>query len=280
MDIFSTLLLQPLASGLILFYKILGQNMGLAIIGFSLFLRFILNPLTKPYMDSMKKMKDIAPEIAKLKNKHKDDKIKFAQAQADFYKERGVNPGAGCLPYLLQIVVLIAFFNVFTKTLSPDVDPTSEFNKLLYSPLQFSQEEKINTKFLYLDITTPDCFGPGKCVTDPFKLPFAIPGPILILSALVQFLSAKVMIPLTKVEEKIAKKTKGQEDDMQVAMQKSMSYMFPVFTLIIGLQFASGLAIYWFIFSLAQIYQQVKSQGWGEIEPLLAKLKTVNKHSV
>jgi YidC/Oxa1 family membrane protein insertase len=266
MNIFTTLLLQPLANGLILTYRILFENMGVAIIGFSLFLRFVLNPLTKPYMDSMKKMREFAPHLEKLKKKYKDDRVKLAQAQADLYREKGVNPGAGCLPYLLQIVILIAFFNVFTRTLSPDGDPTARFNELLYEPLKFTAEEQVGSKFLYLDITKPD-------VINLPALPFPIPGPILALSALVQFLSAKVMTPYIKEEEKQAKKTKEQSDDFQVSMQKSMTYTFPLFTLLIGMQFASGLAIYWFVFSLSQSMQQVRSQGWGGLTPWINRLK-------
>src|SRR4030065_1481337 len=97
MNIFSTLLVQPLANGLIAFYKLLGGNMGLAIIGFSLFLRVILSPLTKPYMQSMKRMKDLAPRLEKLKAKYKDDKKGMALPQADLYKKEKINPGAGCL---------------------------------------------------------------------------------------------------------------------------------------------------------------------------------------
>lgn len=273
MNIFTTILIEPLANGLMLFYRILGGNMGLAIIGFSLFLRFILNPLTKPYMESMKKMREYAPQLTKLKKKHEGDKIKFAQAQADFYKEKGINPGAGCLPYLLQIVVLIAFFNVFTRTLSPDVDPTGSFNELLYEPLKLSQGQEINTDFLYLNITRPDVFNLP-------SLPFPIPGPILILAALIQFLSAKVTSPAAKIEQSIAEKTKGEADDFQVAMQKYMVYTFPLFTLIIGIRFASGLALYWLVFSTTQAYQQVRAQGWGELSPWLEKanlIKSENK---
>lgn len=265
MNIFTVLLTQPLANGLIVFYKVLFQNMGLAIIGFSLFLRFILNPLTKPYMESMKKMKDIAPQLEKIKLKYKGDKVKFAQAQADFYKEKGVNPGAGCLPYLLQIAVLIAFFNVFTKTLVPGTNAAESFNTLLYDFLKFKPGEIVNMNFLYLDMTKPDI------ISLPF-LSFAIPGPVLFLSALTQFFSAKVMNPFTKMEEKMVKKTEGTGDDMQVAMQKSMSYTFPLFTLFIGMKFASGLALYWFVFSLTQIYQQVRSQGWGELTPFIKRM--------
>src|SRR3989338_9715557 len=211
MNIFQLLLTQPLTNGLILFYKVLLGNMGLAILGFGLFLRFALNPLTKPYMKSMKKMKEHEKDLSKLKERHGGDRKKLMAAQADLYKERGINPGAGCLPYLLQIVVLIAFFNVFTRVLSPDGNPALRFNELLYTPLKFEQDEVINTKFLYLDITKPDSFKLE-------FLPFSIPGPILILAALVQFVSAKVMTPYTKIEEKIAKKTKEATDDFQVAM--------------------------------------------------------------
>ena len=254
MNIFEIILIQPLANGLILFYRLLGENMGLAVIFFSLALRLILNPLTKPYMESMKKMKEFNPQLAKLKKKYANDKMKLAQAQADYYREKGIKPGAGCLPYLLQIVVLIAFFNVFTQTFSSSEDLTMSFNKLLYSPLKFEEGQTINTKFLYLDISKPDTISvPG--------IDFTFPGPVLILAALSQFFSSKLMSKQTDVEQKMARETKEKEDDMQVAMKKSMIYTFPFFTLVIGRRFASGLALYWLVFSLTQVFQQVKIQG-------------------
>jgi YidC/Oxa1 family membrane protein insertase len=237
----------------------------LAIIGFSIFLRVILNPLTKPYMESMKKMKEVAPNLEKLKKKYGSDKVKMAQAQADLYKQKGINPGAGCIPYILQIVVLIAFFNVFTRTLYPNVDTIKSFNELLYSPLKFSSEQQINTKFLYMDIKKPDT------IKLDF-LPFAIPGPILILAAVVQFLSAKISAPFIEKEEEVARKTKEATDDMQLAVQQSMIYTFPLMTLFIGLKFPSGLAIYWLMFSLMQALQQYRSQGWGGLTPFVKRL--------
>jgi YidC/Oxa1 family membrane protein insertase len=273
MNIFNIILIAPLTNGLILFYRLLGGNMGLAIIGFSLVLRFLLNPLTKPYMESMKKMKLIEPELKKLKERHKDDKKKLMEAQAEFYKQKGVNPSAGCLPYLLQIVVLIALFNVFTRVLSVNGDVIPKINELLYPPLKFAQETVLNTKFLYLDVTKPDVFKiPG--------IPFNLPGPILILSALVQLISAKMMTPYIKEEKKFAKKTVSKEDDLQVTMQKSMSVTFPLFTLIIGLSFPSGLVLYWLLFSLWQAIQQYQTSGWGGLNPLISRvglLKSVDQ---
>lgn len=264
MNIFTILLIQPLTSGLILFYKILGGNLGLAIIGFSLFLRVILNPLTKPYMESMKKMKEFTPQLEKLKLKYKNDKQGLLKAQADFYKEKGINPGAGCLPYAIQIIILIALFNVFISALSVNTNGVAKLNGLLYPPLRFANEQKLNTRFLYLDVTKPDSFGlPG--------VPFKIPGLILILSALAQFVSAKMLAPLISAEESVAKKTKDEKDDIQVAMQQSMIYTFPLFTLVFGLNFPSGLALYWLLFSLFQIWQQYTTSGWGGLTPWLKK---------
>ncbi|MBI2103811.1 membrane protein insertase YidC [Candidatus Woesebacteria bacterium] len=267
MNIFEVLLLQPLANGLVLFYRVLGGNMGLAIIAFSVFLRFILTPLTRPYMESMKKMKSYQKDLEKIKKRHKGDRPKFMKAQADFYKEKGINPSAGCLPYLLQIVVLIAFFNVFSRVLAPDGDVVSRFNELLYEPLKFAQDAIINTKFLYLDITKPD--------TISGLVPIALPGPFLILAAAVQFLSAKISAPYIETEKKIAQKTKGEADDIGVAMQQSMVYTFPLITLLVGINFASGLVLYWLVFSALQAYQQYRSSGWGGLTPWVRRLNLV-----
>lgn len=264
MNIFTILFTQPLANGLALFYKLVG-NLGLAIIVFSLVLRFILLPLTSPYMNSMKKMKKYQNELDKLKKKHKGDRTKLMQAQADFYKEKGINPGAGCLPYLLQIVILIALFRVFIQLLSPDTTLVAQFNTLLYEPLKFASDATINKTFLYLDVTKPDTINiPG--------LPFPAPGPILILAALTQFLSAKISMPYLEAEKKKARKTKQVADDMQTAMQSSMIYTFPLITLFVGINFPSGLALYWLMFSLFQLVQQYQSAGWGGLTPFIKSL--------
>lgn len=268
MNPFTILLVQPLANGLALFYNFLGGNLGLAIIGFSLALRVALTPLTKPYMKSMKKMQEYGPQLAKLKEKHKGDKQKQMKAQADFYKEKGINPGAGCLPYLLQIVILIALFNVFNQVLVGGGDIVARFNSLLYDPLKFAEGATINTHFLYLNLIKPDVFNiPG--------IPFPLPGLFLFLSAFFQFVSAKMATPYVEAEKKIAKKTEGTADDMAVAMQSSAIYTFPLMTLFIGIRFASGLALYWLLFSLYQMVQQYRSTGWGGLTPWLKKLNLI-----
>ena len=265
MNIFVVILVQPLANGLMLFYRVLGQNLGVAILGFSLFLIFLLRPLTKPYLQSMKKIRELEPEINKLKKKYGKDKMAFSEAQADLYKERKINPAAGCLPYLLQFAVLIALFNVFTSALSPGGDAILKINKLLYPALRFSENQVLNTRFLYLDISRPDTFNiPG--------IPFGLPGFFLLLATIAQFLSVKITTPYLSAEEKAAKSTKSDTDDMQVTMQKSMTYTLPLMTLIFGLRFPSGLALYWLVFSVVNVWQQVSMSGWGSLTPFAKRL--------
>ncbi len=266
-NIFTTLLVQPLTNGLILFYKYLGQNLGLAIILFSVLLIFALRPLTKPYMESMKKIKLLEPQLTKLKKKYGSDKVRMSQAQAELYKQNKINPTAGCLPYILQFIVLIALFRVFTTTLSSQEIASGNLNQLLYPALKFNETQSLNTKFLYMDISKPDSFKiPG--------ISFGFPGLFLILATIAQFLSVKITSPYIKKEEMIAKKTKGGLDDTQVMMQKSMMYMMPAMTLIFGLKLPSGLALYWLVYSVINVWQQVSMSGWGSLTPTVNLLKS------
>lgn len=266
MNIFTTLLTQPLTNGLFFFYDILGQNLGVAIIVFSIALIFALRPLTKPYMDSMKKIKDLGPQVDKLKKRYGADKIGFSKAQAELYKQKGINPAAGCLPYILQIIILIALFNVFTTSLSSNGEAVSKINNLLYSPLKLEQNHILNTKFLYFDVSKPDKFNIS-------GIPFPLPGLFLVLAAVAQFLSVKITAPYIREEKKLADKTKTKEDDMQVAMTQSMTYTMPLMTIFFGMSFPSGLALYWLIFSVVNVVQQVMSSGWGGLTPFMNKFR-------
>jgi membrane protein insertase Oxa1/YidC/SpoIIIJ len=105
-------------------------------------------------------------------------------------------------------------------------------------------------------------------------VPFALPGLFLILAAFAQFLSVKVTGPYIKKEEKIAEKTKSDADNTQVMMQKSMTYMMPLMTIFFGLKLPSGLALYWLVYSVVNVWQQVSMSGWGGLTPAVNLLKS------
>jgi YidC/Oxa1 family membrane protein insertase len=232
-----------------------------------------MNPLIIPSLKITKKIQELAPELAKLKEEFKNDKQGLITAQAELYKKHGANPASGCLPQIVQLVVLIALFSVFNLILKVEDTPVSQrLNPSLYSFNQLSSDFKISTDFLYLNLTKPDTFQvPG--------LPFAIPGLFLILSAITQLFSSKMMSPVISAEKKIAEKTETSSDDTMVQVQQQMLIMFPIMTLIIGYKFPSGLVVYWFIFSLASMYQQYSISGWGGMTPWLKKLNLLKSPS-
>ena len=107
---------KPLFFALDYFFKLLG-NYGLAIIAVTVCIRLAFFPLANFSFKSMGKMKLLAPEMARLKELHKDDKMKLQQAMMALYKKEKVNPMSGCLPILVQIPVFFAFYKILFVTL-------------------------------------------------------------------------------------------------------------------------------------------------------------------
>lgn len=87
-------------------------NYGITIIIFSLFMKLILYPFTISQMKSVQKMKLLAPEMEKIRTKHKDDQAAEQRAMMTLYGEYGVNPMGGCLPLLLQMPILYSLWAV------------------------------------------------------------------------------------------------------------------------------------------------------------------------
>jgi YidC/Oxa1 family membrane protein insertase len=86
------------------------HNYGLAIITFTLIVKFALLPLTLKQTKSMSDMQKIQPEMKKIQDKYEDDKEKQQEEMMKLYQEHGVNPAAGCLPMILQLVILIPLY--------------------------------------------------------------------------------------------------------------------------------------------------------------------------
>jgi len=251
-----TFFYQPLVNALIFFYNLMGGNLGWAIIGLTVTIRLILTPLTLPSLKSAQKLKKLQPELNKLKEKFGHDKQAWAKKQLEFYQQNGVNPAAGCLPQIAQIVILIALFQAFSQVLTADGNIVEKLNQVLYPPLQFGRETVINNRFLYLNLTQPDLFSIPPINLFGFIID-KFPGIFLIASAVAQFVSSKLMMPAVNKVKNLAEKTKESTDDMAAGMQQQMLYLMPVMTLFIGFKFASGLVLYWLTFSLVMLIQQL-----------------------
>ena len=104
-----TVIAKPLLYTLKFFYRYVG-NYGIAIIIITIILKALFFPLTHKSYKSMKGMQKIQPEMAKLREKYKDDRDAMNKAVMELYREHKVNPMGGCLPMVVQIPVFFALY--------------------------------------------------------------------------------------------------------------------------------------------------------------------------
>ena len=99
-------------------YGVVG-NYGVAIIIVTILMRIIVFPLTLKQEKSMKKMRDLQPELDKIKEKYKDSPQEYQQKTAELYRENGVNPLGGCLPLSIQMPIFVALYWAFSGNAIP-----------------------------------------------------------------------------------------------------------------------------------------------------------------
>lgn len=100
---------RPMLWILVKAYELVG-NFGLAIIILTLLMKLLTFPLTQKSYVSMQQMKTLAPELKKLQEKYANDRAMLGQKQMEMYKEKGINPLAGCFPVLVQMPIWFALY--------------------------------------------------------------------------------------------------------------------------------------------------------------------------
>ncbi|MFH2085224.1 MAG: YidC/Oxa1 family membrane protein insertase [bacterium] len=242
---YNTLIYQPILNSLLWLYQVTGQNLGFAIIFLTLIIRGILIPFTLPQLKSAKKMAQLKPELDALKKKYGHDNKLFQQKQVEFYKTHGVNPAAGCLPFIAQFIVLIALYQVFMHTLGGN------------------GMGEINTSFFLWDLKVKDT---------TFILP--------VLAGILQLVTSLAILPAVENEpEKRQGSVEDKKDvaDMATSLQQQMVFMMPIMTVIFSLQFPSGLALYWVVTTAFSLVQQLIVSGPGAILTYAYKFKLLKK---
>jgi len=246
--LFSTIIYNPLYNLLIFVYNVVPfHDFGIAIIIVTLLLKFLLIPLSRKQIESQKKMNEMQPKIKEIQEKHKNNKEEQSKALMAFYKETKTNPFAGCLPMIVQLVFLIAiyqvFFNISKAGLSVDANTLYSF---------VANPGQINKMFIGLiDLSA---------VLNLSQLTIkSAPHIILILAAAAsQYFQAK-MLMVKKAKENEGKKEEVKDDgkpDFTQIMSKQMLYFGPLLTLFIGVKFPAGLALYWLVSTSFMIAQQ------------------------
>lgn len=249
------LFIAPFVNALFGLYYLVG-NFGWAVILVTIIIKLILFPLVWPSLKSAKRIREIQPKLNKLKEKYGKDKQAMAKAQMDLYKQEGINPLSGCLPQILQIAVLLLFFSAFnmvTGFSGRSKGSVEQINAQLIPSFRIDESFKFNLNFFGSDLSAT----PSKLVKEGINIGLLLPVILLLGSGVLQFFSAKLMMPNPKADMTIVKATKDKEDDMMGMMRTQSMYMMPAMTIFIGWNFSLGMLLYWFTTSVLMIGQQV-----------------------
>jgi len=212
-------LTKPLWFVLDYFFKMFG-NYGLAIIAVTVCIRLAVFPLANYSFRSMAKMKALTPEMTRLKELHKDDKMKLQQAMMALYKKEGVNPMSGCLPIIPQIFIFFALYKVLFVTIEMRQMP-------FYGWIQDLSEKDPTSIF--------NLFG---------LLPYDVPS----------FLIIGVLPVAMGLSMYVQQKLNPAPTD---PMQAKIFAFFPLFLTVILAPFPSGLVLYWTANNILTMAQQV-----------------------
>ena len=210
---------KPLFYGIDYFFKLLG-NYGLAIIAITICIRLVFFPLANFSFKSMAKMKVLQPEMVRLKELHKNDKMKLQQEMMALYKKEKVNPMSGCLPILVQIPVFFALYKVLFVTI--------EMRQMPFYGWIHDLSERDPTSIF-------NVFG---------LLPYDVPS-FLVIGAWPVAMGVSMW-----VQQKL---NPAPTDPMQA----KIFAFFPLFLTVILAPFPSGLVIYWTVNNILTMAQQV-----------------------
>jgi YidC/Oxa1 family membrane protein insertase len=298
----------PLFNLLVLAYRLLFSDFALAIIVFTVVIRTVLAPLFAAQIRQQKEMQRMQPLIREVQRKHKGNAQKIQQEQMALYKEHGVNPLGGCLPLLVQMPILIILYQVLIRasnvvTLTTDQVKEQAFTALKAALPGINQLGVSGNQVTFQTVVNGPCnlpqfdsgsfthFLPLNCqLLDPLHL--AIPfkttsawlmNPITgvhldlaqpdhafalviggfglsllaIIAGILQFVQVKMTAP------------PSNPDDAASSATSTMTYLFPLLTVFWGGIFASGLILYWIVYTAYLVVHQFLIMGWGNLFPIL-----------
>ena len=252
----NTLIIEPMLNLLLWIYDLIGGNLGLAIILFTILIRLATYPLTASQMKGSRKMQEMqnSEKWKTIQKKFKDDKEKLAQEQMKLYKEMGVNPMASCLPTLIQLPILFGLYGALNQAMASTPHQLLGLSKLIYPFINAAELFPLNNHFLWMNLGQPErlnLFG------------IAIPT-LTILVVITTWMQSKVMTP-----------PPSNPNDQSAQMTKMMNLYMPFMMGMIAYSLSSGLAIYFLASNVVGIaqYAAMGKVNWKNLLPSLKSNK-------
>lgn len=262
MDIFQLLIVQPIFNLLIALYSIIpGGDFGIAVIIFTILVRFAMWPLVKKQLHQTKAMQKMQPELARIKRETKGNKQLEGVRMMELYKKHDISPFRSIGILLIQLPIFIALYQVIQIfTLHRD-----EIDKYTYGFLKFFEPIKDliahpnhfnETSLGFISLT-------GRALsTDPFAINIALMV-LAIAAAYTQYVMAKQITPKSKSKKRLrdimSEAADGKEADkseMNSIMMGSMTKFLPVMMFLIIINLPGAIALYYTVQNIVAVIQQ------------------------
>lgn len=274
MNIFDILIVQPIFNLLLGLYAIIpGGDFGVAVIIFTILLRFALYPLVKKQLHQVKAMRKMQPELEQIKKRTKGNKQLYAMQMMELYKKHEVSPFRSIGILLIQLPIFIALYHVI-QILTMQRDQVAKF---AYDFLEgipavkqiIEHPEQFNEKLLGFVDLTKSAFHQGN--VDIFLIVLAI------VAAVTQYIMSKQTMPHNtskrKLRDILSDASAGKEADQSeingIVMSK-MVVILPFFMLVVMLNLPGAIALYYAVSNIVATIQQhfILKQDEHELEEI------------
>lgn len=254
------LVVQPIFNLLIVLYSVIpGGDFGIAIVLFTVFVRFAMYPLTRSMLHQTRAMRKLQPELTRIKKQAGKNRQLAAMQQMELYKKHSINPFRPFGLLLIQLPIFLALYWViqkftshrdqigqFTYEFLKNIEP---IKKLIENPDQF------NEKLLGVVDLTKSAFHNGQ--VEIFLVVLAL------VAGVTQYVMSKQTMPHTENKRRLrdimAEAAEGKQADqaeMNAVVMQNMTKILPVFMFFIMLGFPGAIALYYGTSNLVAVLQQ------------------------
>lgn len=267
---FTTFIVQPIFNLLTFIYAILpGHNFGLAIILFTILIRLLMWPLVKKQLRNAKVMRQLQPELKRIKQETKGDRQRESMLVMELYKERGVSPFSSIGILIIQLPILIGLYAGLQKIIQ-DPNQIVEFSYPFIRELSWMKE--LGSDIGKLDATLFGLVNLKQAALNSWGVYW--PAMVLVFgSAVTQYYQSKQLMPDDKNARKLrhilrdaGKGTEADQAEVNAAVTRSTKYFIPVLIFFFTVNIASALSLYWLVSGLVAMLQQAKVLKDDEVE--------------
>lgn len=272
---FDSLIVQPIFNILVLIYSAIpGADFGIALIIFTIVVRFLMYPLLKKQLHQSRAMQKMQPELKKIQEQFKDNRQMQGVAMMELYKKHNVSPWRSITILIIQLPIFFALFQVIqifslhrdqiAKWTYDVLENLPTIHNLIQNPNSFN-----HTAFGFIDLTKTAVV--GGAIYWPLMV-------VAVVGAVTQYIMSKQIMPkatnnkrtLKQIMQDAAEGKQHDQSEMNQIVSSNMMKFMPVMMFFFMISFPGALALYYVISNIVAVAQQhhILKQDEEEMEEI------------